>query len=224
MGNAHFSKEPPTADDVGKEWDESAKMWDKMWAVRAFNRSFLKHIDNYCNLDRSSSKCLEVGAGSGLLTLPLSTKCAQVDACDVSSEMVALIDRKLAESSVTNVKTSVGDITSNDNQFKGPYDLIVTGSVLTFCPDMVATLDAMSKRLDVGGKMLHMIFKTSKRHPKETKYFPNGIHPDQLAEIVTSIPGLKVEYTGDGVELKPLWWFPFFKMKWQLLVASKVDN
>ena len=96
MGNNASAKDkaPPAVEAVGKEWDKWANDWDKMGPVGSFNREFLARVKEIYTLDRSSTECLEVGSGTGLLTLPLSGCCSRVDSCDVSAEMIKVLDPK----------------------------------------------------------------------------------------------------------------------------------
>jgi SAM-dependent methyltransferase len=71
------------------------------------------------------AKLLELGCGTGRVTIPLSQHCAFIQGIDLSKAMIALLREKLAKAGIppTKVKTAVGDITALD--LAGKFDMIM---------------------------------------------------------------------------------------------------
>ncbi len=77
------------------------------------------------NLPSPQAKVLELGCGTGRVTIPLSLHCASVRGIDLSSAMISICREKLLKEEIfeTKVKVDVGDITNLDLGQK--YDLII---------------------------------------------------------------------------------------------------
>jgi len=77
------------------------------------------------HLPSSQAKVLELGCGTGRVTIPLSRHCARVHGIDLSTAMIAICREKLQrqEIPVTKVRVEVGDITDLD--LGRQYDLII---------------------------------------------------------------------------------------------------
>ena len=68
------------------------------------------------------ARALELGSGTGLLSLLLRDRLKSVTMIDSSQEMIRIIDKKIAEQGITNMKTLVCDLEKED--LEGHYDLV----------------------------------------------------------------------------------------------------
>lgn len=92
---------------------------------------------------------LEVGSGTGALTASI---CAfgdpsSVVACEPSAPFIEHAERNVADARVSFVQTNAGALPSRD----GGFDVIVSGLVLNFVPEMEAALRTMRERARSGG-------------------------------------------------------------------------
>jgi ubiquinone/menaquinone biosynthesis C-methylase UbiE len=107
---------------------------------------------------------LDVGAGTGLLTLPAAARAARVTAVDISPAMCARLSRVLAERGVGNVAVVVGDAT----RLPLP-DASVDLAVSNYClhhlddPGKERALGELARVLRAGGRLViaDMMFRLS---------------------------------------------------------------
>ena len=77
-------------------------------------------------LPTPQAKVLELGCGTGRVTIPLSQHCDSVRGIDISEAMIAICREKLQRDNIplTKVKVDVGDITTLDLGQK--FDFIIS--------------------------------------------------------------------------------------------------
>jgi 2-polyprenyl-3-methyl-5-hydroxy-6-metoxy-1,4-benzoquinol methylase len=140
------------------EWDEYAGSWDSMagptshWACDSHEK-VMQIIGK-----RQMRRVLDFGAGTGVMGLALRSSLhgqglEEVVFHDVAPKMLQEISRKIEAGGITKatVSTFTEDIAdASASTLAGPFDLIVSGSVLTFVPDAHATLRALRDRLTPG--------------------------------------------------------------------------
>jgi len=96
---------------------------------------------------------LDIGCGTGNLTLKFAALGYTVKAVDISTAMIEVLQAKLRQSAVKNVECIVGDgeeFLLNENTYNG-WDIISFSSVLHHLPDYESTLMAAIKKLRPGG-------------------------------------------------------------------------
>ncbi len=81
-----------------------------------------------------TSEALDLGCGSGQLSLPLSKKVKSVLAVDISPRMIELLQSKLSEGGIGNVQARVASIQELDFS-EGSFDLIVSNYALHHLSD-----------------------------------------------------------------------------------------
>lgn len=60
-------------------------------------------------VDWSGRRVIELGAGTGRLTVPLATRARQVDACDASPQMLAIAEQRLSDADLHNVTFHIAE-------------------------------------------------------------------------------------------------------------------
>jgi 2-polyprenyl-3-methyl-5-hydroxy-6-metoxy-1,4-benzoquinol methylase len=93
-------------------------------------------------------KVLEIGAGMGRFTLPLAEKGMQIEALDISPDLL----KKLNELA-PDIPTHCLDFLSSSSQLPGSYDAIIGYFILHHLPDMEKTFTVLSSLLKPGGKI-----------------------------------------------------------------------
>lgn len=112
----------------------------------------------YRNPERVAEQCgirptdtvLEIGCGSGLFTRSLATRCAKLIAHDLEPRYVAQTKAKSAD--LSNIEYLVGD--ARDLQLDSVADVIVMISVLPEIPDPLRALEACTRALKPGGRIV----------------------------------------------------------------------
>ena len=89
-------------------WDERVEAWEKVAASDAF----LEIRDRIVELadPRQDDLCVDLGAGTGLLTLALAPRVQELVAVDISERMLERLDDTAAADGVDNVEPLVADL------------------------------------------------------------------------------------------------------------------
>lgn len=102
----NFGKE---INGLKKFWNKRAKEYDNYMSASAGYTKLINEIINTANpKDRDIG--IDIGAGTGALTVPLSTMVQNLYAIDTSCEMLKILKAKLKRKNITNVETISADI------------------------------------------------------------------------------------------------------------------
>ncbi len=137
--------------DVISRFDLAAAQWDANPVRVALARAVGDAIRRAVPL-RGTEEVLDFGCGTGLLTLALLPHVAQVTAVDTSREMLRVLEGKLAESGIANVRTLHGDVAELPLA-DASLDLVASLMVLHHLPDVPAVLARLHRCLRPGGWM-----------------------------------------------------------------------
>ena len=88
-------------------WSRRASSWDEM-SNPGLERVISELVD-YVG-DRPDATAIDLGCGSGQLSIPLAAHVKEVVAVDIAPKMVELLDEKLRRLGVSNVKAAVGSV------------------------------------------------------------------------------------------------------------------
>jgi ubiquinone/menaquinone biosynthesis C-methylase UbiE len=90
------------------DWDERVDAWEEV----ASSAAFLELRDRICEraAPTPDDRVVDLGAGTGLLTLALAPRVAEVTALDISPRMLERLDEHAAADGIDNVRCVVGDL------------------------------------------------------------------------------------------------------------------
>ena len=135
--------------------DASEKFWDKI-AARFAERPIPDLQAYHAKLDATRAclgpedVILDVGCGTGSLALALSTCVSEVQAIDLSSEMIRIANQKAADENTRNVTFHVTTI-ANASFESETFDAICAYSILHLVDDRGAALNRILDLLKPGG-------------------------------------------------------------------------
>jgi ubiquinone/menaquinone biosynthesis C-methylase UbiE len=146
-------------------WDvygkrSGAGQWHSVSAAQNYwNRSQKKHrqrIDTIVHdLDVTpSSRILDIGAGPGIISLPLAKKASHVTAVDPSPGMIAVLKEKMAEQGITNVRClqKYWEDIQIEEDLVPPYDIVIASLSL----DMLNIRTALEKMNHACSKAVYL--------------------------------------------------------------------
>ena len=113
MARQHISRIRPVAScQPGRSggWDDRVESWDAVAASAAF-QGFAARVRELADL-RADDRVVDLGAGTGLLTLALAADVERVIAVDASPPMLARLSERVEEAGLANVETVVADLCS----------------------------------------------------------------------------------------------------------------
>jgi tRNA (cmo5U34)-methyltransferase len=136
-------------DEIRARFDRAAAQWDANPVRVALARAIAGAIEQRVPL-RPDMTALDFGAGTGLLTLALLPRVSRLTAVDASLEMLRVLDGKLRELGIGNVRTLQADIAAGPLDLP-PVDLIASSMVLHHLRDVPAVLKGLRAHLRPGG-------------------------------------------------------------------------
>jgi len=116
---------------MGLSEEDGAKYWDK--EAESYNKEVEKHRDRYyklveCIIDltvpKKSDVTMEIGVGTGVVSLLLAPKVKKIIAVDISKEMLRIARERAMEADVYNIEFVRG--TFHEPNIAEKVDIIVT--------------------------------------------------------------------------------------------------
>ena len=99
---------------------------------------------------RPDMDVLDFGCGTGLLTLQLQPEVRSITGVDSSQGMLDILDRKISDRGLKNVKTRLIDPDRGD-VLEGQYDLVVCSMTLHHVPEIQPLIDRFAAILKPSG-------------------------------------------------------------------------
>ena len=138
--------------------NSEANFWDK--ASKKYALSPISDMDAYTyTLERTRSylcaedTVLEIGCGTGSTALLLAENVQSYHGTDLSSGMIAIARRKVAESSVPNLSFEAHPALEGIRAHEG-LDAVMAFNLLHLVKDIPATLNAAHQALRTGGLLI----------------------------------------------------------------------
>jgi len=144
--------------DVGDFYSREASHYDAdRWRGpigEHVHETYLDHVRSLLE-EVEGESCLEVGCGTGRLTLELAARGLRVTALDISDEMLEMTRRKLdAHHLLERVELRKQDVRDLQKDSDEQFDLVCAFNVLNHVPNHERALDAMVNQLRTGGTLL----------------------------------------------------------------------
>ncbi len=106
-------------------------------------------MDRLPSILKKEHRVLEIGAGSGVFTLPMARLCGRVTALDISAGMLDKLKEKAGIDNVTNIRTIIADF--QDAELDETYDAVCSFSSFEYIPDLEGLFLKISAHLMPGG-------------------------------------------------------------------------
>jgi 2-polyprenyl-3-methyl-5-hydroxy-6-metoxy-1,4-benzoquinol methylase len=103
-----------------------------------------------------NDRLLEVGPGTGLYTMQLAPRCAEIAAVDGSPDMLRYLTQRLDREGITNVDAQLGRLPHNLG-ITGQFDGALTVGVLNYVEDLESGLRALAERVRPGGWVIFTV-------------------------------------------------------------------
>jgi 2-polyprenyl-3-methyl-5-hydroxy-6-metoxy-1,4-benzoquinol methylase len=105
---------------------------NKMQMFRNYNQE-ARHLVHELNITDQMS-ILDIGAGTGALSIELAAFCREITAIDVSNIMLQILETKAGNRAITNIRTCNKGFLTFDSCGK-KYDRIISNAVMHHLPD-----------------------------------------------------------------------------------------
>ncbi len=94
-------------------------------------------------------RVLEIGAGTGIFTIPIARQCREVVAIDISPKMLGLLEKKAAGEGLANIRTILCDV--EKSELEGSFSVVCAFASLEYMADLPGLLRRFACHLEPGG-------------------------------------------------------------------------
>jgi 2-polyprenyl-3-methyl-5-hydroxy-6-metoxy-1,4-benzoquinol methylase len=173
-------------DNLAREWDKDKMHMERSLAIAATLESIVSLTP--------STKAMEFGAGTGILSFLLKDKLKEVTLIDSSCEMIKVCEEKIAWYKATHFKALCMDLEKEDHQQK--YDLIYSQMVLHHVENVESMFKKFLTLLNPGGilAIADLYTEDGSFHGPEVKVHW-GFDPEDLKQIASAIGFRDIEFT-----------------------------
>lgn len=165
-------------DSVAAAWDEKpqrVRLAEDVFATMAAHLPLSREWD-----------VMELGCGTGLVTLMLAPRVAGIVALDGSRGMLERLEVKMKEMEQGNIRTAQIDL-ERDELPRGPFHLVTAAMLLHHIPHVAQLLDSLRGLLHPGGwiALADLAAEDGSFHDDPTGVFHHGFSAEQMTELLT---------------------------------------
>lgn len=160
-------------------FDKEAAAWDSnpvtVKSSKLAYGALLEHVPEFADDETAKElEVLEIGCGTGLLSLQVANRVKSLTAVDTSTGMIKALEAKLESSDIKNITPLCFLLEDpNDPRLHGKkFDLILSHLVLHHVPDMQPLLETMYHCLNPGGRIALTDFE--RFGPDSRKFHPES--------------------------------------------------
>jgi predicted TPR repeat methyltransferase len=175
-------------DAVAGNWDEEPRRVKVASEVAASIRNTL-HLSNTWD-------ALDIGCGTGLVTLALAPHVGSITGIDSSCAMLDKLSEKVKTFGITNVKTALCDLSVGQLP-EGKFHLIVSAMTLHHIKDPETLLSSLRSRLYPGGwvAFADLEAEDGSFHEDSTGVFHHGFSRTELASLLATSGFFEISVT-----------------------------
>lgn len=136
-------------DDNAAFWDIRSQIFDGK-VIKVYEDAYTQTIERTKKYLKNTDRALDIGCGTGVTTIPLSSCVGHMTAIDTSSGMMEQAVDKAEQNHITNIEFYRGDIFTEELK-PGEFDVVMAFNVLLYMPDQVAAMQRIYELLKPGG-------------------------------------------------------------------------
>lgn len=180
----------PTAGQIREAWDTVAAGFDEH--VTPHTLRIGEHIVARLGLG-PGQRCLDIGAGSGALSIPAALTGAEVLAIDIAPAMVERLTRRAADVGLPTLRADVGDGTVLDLD-DDSFDVAMSLNGVSLFPDLAGGLQEMVRVTRTGGQIMVATFGPMPRVEFISYFFGalRTVAPEQLPPPGEPLPPFRL--------------------------------
>lgn len=165
-------------------FDSKAVTWDEKPQRIEFAKKAVAAIKSAAKVDKGT-RVMEFGCGTGLVSILLSGDVKHITAVDNSRGMLDVLDKKLQENGIENIRTKFIDLTK-DMLVGEKFDVIISCMAFHHIEDHGGVLAKFYELLNAGGEVVIIdLEKEDGSFHGGNKVFHNGFDRGELSDILT---------------------------------------
>ncbi|GGG59436.1 class I SAM-dependent methyltransferase [Paenibacillus radicis (ex Gao et al. 2016)] len=173
-------------------WDKTASQYDQM--EQTDQDTYLQLIQRTSSHLNINDMLLDYGCGTGLIANEIASDVKTIHAIDISSNMIAIAEKKANERNLTNINYAHALIF--DERFtKGSFDVILAFHVLHLLEDEHIVLQRINELLKPGA-----LFISATPCVGEKKVLGRFLHFAGKIGVMPSIKSFKIPHLIDTIE------------------------
>ena len=133
-------------------WDERSKIYDTQ-VTGIYKEAYKKNIELASGYIKKSSRVLDIGCGTGIVTFPMAEAAKEIVAVDTSKDMMEKALEKQKERGADNIHFIWGDMYA-DALDGEQFDLVTAFNVLLYIEDRKRAMERIFSLLKPGGFFL----------------------------------------------------------------------
>lgn len=167
-----------------RNFDVAAGSWDEEPRRVKLAGEIATAIGSKLNLS-TDWNALDMGCGTGLVTLALAPHLGSVIGVDSSCAMLGKLSEKIKASGIVNVKTALRDLSAGEIP-DGKFHLIISAMTLHHIQDPAALLSSLTSRLYPGGwiALADLEAEDGSFHEDPTGVFHYGFSRTELTSLL----------------------------------------
>lgn len=165
-------------------FDEKAAAWDenpgRVKLAHDVAEAIIKAVGPMKTMD-----ALDIGCGTGLVTLRLQPHVKTITGADSSKGMIGVLESKVKTQGLANVRTQFADF-ERGGGITGTYDLIVSSMTLHHVKDTLSLFGQWYMLLRPGGRVCFadLDAEDGSFHPDKTGVFHHGFDREHLKKLL----------------------------------------
>ncbi|MCB2214289.1 class I SAM-dependent methyltransferase [bacterium] len=137
---------------IREKWDRIAGHYDEN-VMKTYREAYRLTIDQILAEVQLTEKVLEIACGTGIVSFGIAPKVASLTGVDLSPEMIANAEEKLADADMNNLDFRVAD--AYDLPFEdGEFDVVLIANMLYLVADPDAVMQEANRCLRPGGLLV----------------------------------------------------------------------
>lgn len=157
-------------------WDKRARMFDSQ-VLEVYKNAYKKTVKRSAAFLNQENTVLEIGCGTGIVTMQLADKVKKLTAIDISGKMLLQAEQKAREQKKKNITFHCGNLMEMNFPAES-FDVVTAYNVLLYMENQEEVLDKIYEILKPGGLFISATDCLGRNFSKDAvkKFWKSKLH------------------------------------------------